>query len=604
MRLCTIFRLATLAHAVAFSPSLAAPLQPRAAVGTLDDVCTAAYAKAHLPANPIGIIIDTNSVTATAVKNYTVQENNDYPAATFDFCKVTLSYSHDAGAAGRIITTQLQFWLPQPSEFNNRWLSTGGGGLAINSGDRSLPGGVMRGAVAGITDGGFGGFDKQVDSTFLRANGTVNWDTVYMFGYQAHHELAVIGKAFTKTFFNMGGTTKLYSYYEGCSEGGREGWSQVQRFGDQFDGAAIGAPAFRYGFQQANHLFQNLVEVNASYFPPPCEFAAIVNATIEFCDPLDGKTDGLVARSDLCKLKFDMKSVIGRPYDCAAVTGGGGGGGGAGGPGGPPPTPTPAQKGTVSAQAVKIATTILGGLKDSSGKQVYFPYQFAAQFVDGATQFDSATQKWKLSISGLGGEWITRFLEHTDTSTLASLDGVTYDTLKQWMTLGTKMYGDSLQTDDADLTPFHTAGGKVIHFHGEADDSIPAASSVRYWESVRSTMYPTKTTAQSSASLQDWYKLFIVPGAVHCGPSMVQPNSLWPQGALDSIIDWVEKGAAPATLAGKVFSGANKGLVEPICAWPFRPLWSGNNSTMKCVQDQASWKSWQYDLKGVLFPVA
>ncbi|KAJ3177915.1 hypothetical protein HDU87_004197 [Geranomyces variabilis] len=169
--------------------------------------------------------------------------------------------------------------------------------------------------------------------------------------------------------------------------------------------AAIGAPAFRYGFQQVNHLFQNLVEKDAGYFPPPCEFAAIVNAAIEFC------------------------------------RGGGGGGGrpgGPGGPGGPPPAPTPAQKGTVSAQALKVATTILGGLKDSSGKQVYIQYQFAAQFVDGATPFHSTTQTWKLSISSLAGEWITRFLQHYN-STLASLDGVTLDTLKQWMILGTKM---------------------------------------------------------------------------------------------------------------------------------------------------------------------
>lgn len=69
-----------------------------------------------------------------------------------------------------------------------------------------------------------------------------------MFGYLAHHELSTIGKAFTKEFFGMN-STKLYSYYQACSEGGREGFSQVQRFGEEWDGAIIGAPALRFSFQ-------------------------------------------------------------------------------------------------------------------------------------------------------------------------------------------------------------------------------------------------------------------------------------------------------------------------------------------------------------------
>jgi tannase len=119
-----------------------------------------------------------------------------------------------------------------------------GGGLAINSGNQSVAGGVIYGAAAGLTDGGFGSFDNQWDSVFPLANGSANWPAIYNCGYLSIHEATVLGKAFTKNFYEIGNATKLYSYYQGCSEGGREGWSQIQRY-TELDGAIVGAPAFQ-----------------------------------------------------------------------------------------------------------------------------------------------------------------------------------------------------------------------------------------------------------------------------------------------------------------------------------------------------------------------
>jgi tannase len=270
---------------------------------------------------------------------------------------------------------------------------------------------------------------QQWDAVFLLANGTINNEALYMFGYQAHHEMSTIGKAFTKNFFSMN-STKLYSYYQACSEGGREGWSQVQRFGDEWDGAIIGAPAFRYGQQQVNHLVQNVVEKTLGYYPPPCEFAKIVNATIDACDAMDGLTDGVVSRSDLCKLNFNINSTIGLPYYCAASAATTGFGKRQF-----PSAATPVQNGTVSAEGVAVAAKILDGLKTTDGKRAYLPYQYAADFDDGATAYDSTTDTWGLSISGLGAEWVVRYLELLDSSSFSgnSFDNVTYDTLRDWM---------------------------------------------------------------------------------------------------------------------------------------------------------------------------
>ncbi|OJD32546.1 tannase [Diplodia corticola] len=558
---------------------------------SLSDVCTTSYAQSALPADDVypGITIDKTSVQAAITANSSVS-SEWYPSAVVDYCNVTFAYSHNGIANDKV---HVSYLVPAPDKFQNRYLSTGGGGLAINSQASFSPSGIIVGAVSGITDGGFGSFSTQWDEVFLLANDTINWQAVYMFGYQAHHELATLGKQFTRNFFSVPASSKLYSYYQGCSEGGREGWSQLQRFADQFDGAAVGAPAFRYGQQQVNHLTSNVIEQTLDYYPPSCELEKIVNLTIAACDPLDGNPDGVIARSDLCALHFDINSTLGAPYSCAATTGSG--------PGGlsrrqMPAAATPAQNGTVSARGVAVASAILSGLHDSAGRQAYFSYQPGTSFVDGATAYDDATETWGLDVSGLGGEWVARFLQLQDASTLSSLANVTYDTLVEWMKLGQARYEDSLQTTFPDLAPLRDAGAKVLHVHGEQDDSIPTASSVRYYESVREIMFPGVGYNESVEELDAFYRLYLVPGAGHCGVNSKQPNGGWPQTTLQTVIEWVEGGVAPATLNGSVG-------IDQICRWPLRPLWSGNGTAFDCVYDQESIDTWKYDLSAFNMPV-
>lgn len=72
---------------------------------------------------------------------------------------------------------------------------------------------MQYGAVAGQTDGGFGVDQTNAISTFLVQNGTIDWQNVYMFGYQAIRELSLLGREFTKNFFQTNGT-KVYTYYQ------------------------------------------------------------------------------------------------------------------------------------------------------------------------------------------------------------------------------------------------------------------------------------------------------------------------------------------------------------------------------------------------------
>lgn len=565
------------------------------ATSSLADVCTSSYVRQAMPSNGTieGIIVNLSSVTANPVYNASSSGQEFFPDATFDYCNVTVSYSHD----GLQDNVNLYYWLPSPSSFQNRYLATGGGGFAINSGTGSLPGGIIYGAVAGSTDGGFGSFNNELTDVILYANGTLNYDALYMFGYRAIGEQTMIGKELAKNFYKT--DEKIYTYYQGCSEGGRDGWSQVQKYPELYDGVIPGAPALRYGQQQVNHLTPNVMEQTMDYYPPPCELSKIVNATIEACDKLDGLEDGVVSRTDLCMLHFNVNSTIGMPYYCAASSGQGGPMGGMGGS----TSSTPAQNGTVSAKGAALVQTMLDGLHDLQGRRAYISYRISAEFSDAQTQYNSDTDSFELSINSQSGPWVTKFLELVDADNLSTLDNVTYDTLRDWMELGWQRYEDVLQTTWPDLSKYKEKGGKILHFHGESDPSIPAGSSVHYYDSVRTIMFPDQSYNASVESMNDFYRLYLIPGAAHCSTNQLQPNGPFPQTNLAVMIDWVENGNAPNRLNATHLGGDYKGQSAEICPWPLRPLWTNNGTTLNCVFDQASLNTWNYKFDAYKLPL-
>ncbi|KAK9447363.1 Tannase/feruloyl esterase [Limtongia smithiae] len=571
-------------------PSMLFWWQVVAGLSSLSEICNSTFITDALPVDAYtGIEIDKTSLIVNQLDNFTVNSGGAY-----NICNITFSYTH----VGRDDTFQVNYWLPDPAAFRNRFLATGGGALMINGGASGPSDGPVYGAVSGRTDGGFGSFftEYDTDGVDLLANGTLNYDTLFSFGYLAIHEMSVLGKALTRSAMQMDATAKLYSYYEGCSEGGREGWSQIQKFGGEWDGAAIGAPALRYSFQQVNHLFSGVAMQTLGYTPMPCELDTIVNATIAACDAFDGRIDGVVSRTDLCKLHFDMSSIIGTAFYCEAEPSY------AGGPEGSPHGAEPAQNGTVSAEAIAVARTILDGLHDLSGKRVYLSYQPSATFADATPQYNDTIDAWAPPVDGVGGLFVARLLQQLELSALPTIEGVTYDTLRDWMVLGYQMFQDTLQVNWPDLTDFYANGGKIVHYHGESDNSIPPASSVRYWDSVRKIMYPGMSLHQSAEALGEWYRLYLVPGAGHCSSNTLQPDGPYPDAPLAAVIAWVEDGIKPVMLNATATSGAYAGE-QPLCAFPLRPLFVDDGETMICEYDPDSLDTWFFDFDSILMPV-
>ncbi|KAI0907166.1 Tannase/feruloyl esterase [Ustulina deusta] len=579
----------------------AAAMAATANAASLAEVCTVENVQAALPANGtlLGIDLIPSSVTASALYNVTGGGGITSGSSTtsLTYCNVTLSYTH-TGKSDKVV---VKYAFPDPAAFKNRFYVAGGGGYSLNS---DATGGIEYGAASGATDAGYDAFSNTYDEVVLYGNGSVNWDATYMFGYQALGEMTTIAKPLTQGFYGVSADTKIYTYYEGCSDGGREGMSQVQRWGNLYDGAITGAPAFRMGQQQVNHVFPATVEHTLDYYPPTCALDKIVNATIAACDPLDGRTDGVIARTDLCKLQFNLSSIVGESYYCAAQTGSSLGFGFDKRAEGSQTSTTPEQNGTVTAQDVAVAQAVYDGLHNSQGERGYLSWQIGSDLSDADPTYNNVTEAWELNIPSTGGAWVTKFVQLLDEDNLADLDNVTYDTLVSWMNAGMVRYLDSLQTTLPDLTEFQSAGGKLLHYHGESDSSVPAASSVHYWQSVRDIMYAGVGADAAADALADWYQLYLIPGAGHCGANSLQPGP-YPADNMQTMIEWVENGVQPARLNATVSSGDYSGEVQQLCMWPTRPLWEGNNASasFSCVSDEASIESWTYTFDAFKVPV-
>ncbi|GAW11889.1 hypothetical protein ANO14919_012420 [Xylariales sp. No.14919] len=567
---------------------------------SLADVCTVKNVQAALPANGtlLGIELIPSSVTASPLYNVTSGGGgmSGGSSSSLTYCNVTLSYTH-TGKGDKVV---VKYAFPEPSVFKNRFYVGGGGGYSLSS---DATGGIGYGAASGATDAGYDAFNYSFDEVVLYGNGSTNWDATYMFGYQALGEMTTIAKPLARGFYGVSDDTKIYTYYEGCSDGGREGMSQVQRWGELYDGVITGAPAFRMSHQQVGHVYPAAVEHTLDYYPPTCALDKIVNATIAACDPLDGRTDGVISRTDLCKLNFDLKSIIGESYYCAAQSGSSlGFGFSKRQADGSQSTTVPEQNGTVTAQDVEVAQAIYDGLHNSKGERAYLSWQIGSDLSDGDPTYNNETDSWELNIPSTGGSWVTKFVQLLDLDNLSDLNNVTYDTLVEWMHIGMVRYLDSLQTTLPDLTDFQSSGGKLLHYHGESDPSIPAASSVHYWQAVRNIMYPKLNDAEAQKALAEWYQFYLVPGAAHCGTNSLQPGP-YPEDNIQTIIDWVENGVQPSRLNATVSSGDYSGEVQRLCQWPTRPLWQKDASSFDCVNDKASIDSWTYTFDAFKVPI-
>lgn len=184
-----------------------------------------------------------------------------------------------------------ELWIPATG-WNGKYLQLGSGGWAgaINAAGLSEP--VKRGYAAAATDDGHQG------------GAGASWaighpEKLIDFGYRAVHETNLQSKAILRELY---GRAPARSYFNGCSDGGREALMEAQRYAEDFDGIIAGAPASDW-----SHLFTGfiwnaraLTETPGSAIPP-AKLPAIQKAVLAECDARDGVKDGLLQDPRACR---------------------------------------------------------------------------------------------------------------------------------------------------------------------------------------------------------------------------------------------------------------------------------------------------------------
>jgi Tannase and feruloyl esterase len=142
----------------------------------------------------------------------------------------------------------IEIWLPSPSAWTTRFRGVGGGGYAGTISWTALAAAVEGGFATASTDTGHSSFAPNNGAggggfALNQPSDTLNTGLIKDFAERSELQLALKGKAVTRAFY---GTGPRFSYWTGCSTGGRQGWIMAQRHPEQYDGLLTGAPAFNW----------------------------------------------------------------------------------------------------------------------------------------------------------------------------------------------------------------------------------------------------------------------------------------------------------------------------------------------------------------------
>ncbi|KAL2112434.1 hypothetical protein VUR80DRAFT_7671 [Thermomyces stellatus] len=458
-------------------------------------------------------------------------------------CAVNVTLTHP-GANDEVT---VWVWLPIDG-WNGRFQGVGGGGWEAGTYSMSTLGkSAMEGYAAASTDGSnIFRENEGLDRELFLEPGVLDLERVEDFAYRGLHELAVVGKAVTSSFY---GTSSFRSYWNGCSQGGRQGFVIAQRYPDDFDGIMANAPALYWpnvgmALAWGRHVLRML-----DYRPPFCVMQAFKLASIEACDALDGVEDGVISDPSACP--FDPESLIGKQADCGLEG-----------------------KKDITAKDAQVAAMIRAGPTSANGTSLWDGFEWGTDYIG---LLPSDLSGVPPSIDIMTDAWIRYFLEKDpdfDVSTLTTIEQFT-----ELFASGYAEWGATFGPDTPDLSRFRDAGGKLISWHGTADQLIAVNGSIRYRKQVEDEM-------GGNERVNDFYKFFVAPGAGHCtgGPGAA------PQDTIKKLEAWVENDEEPEVLSGTMKNLEGDVAERIICPFPLVAQYDGKSdpdsaSSYKCADN-------------------
>lgn len=450
-----------------------------------------------------------------------------YNITGLNVCNVEVMLSHP-GVNDQVL---VQVWLPLQG-WNGRFQGTGGGGWAAGAGSLGLAPAAAQGYAAVTTDAGTSNNVADPSAWALTSAGTVNWGLLTNFASRSLHDMTVVGKAVTTQYY---GKAPSYSYFNGCSTGGRQGLMMAQAYPTDYNGIIAASPAINWPrFIVAMQWPQVIMEQEGT-FPTQCIFNTFTADAISQCDMLDGVKDGIIGDPATCP--FDPYKLVGTTVSC---DGG---------------------QVTITQNMANIVSKTYNGPTNTLGQRLWYGLNIGAPFNGIALTGPGptgATVGYPMPISD---SWIRYYIE---TNPNFNTSTITYPGYTQIFSQSNAEYESIIGTNNPNLSAFNNAGGKMISWHGLADPLIFPNGTLNYYQQVDSMM-------GGVSAVEKFYRLFFAPGANHCGL-----GGPWPQDALSSLVAWVENGKAPQTLPASTVDASGATWTKNLCLYPLVARYNGN----------------------------
>src|SRR5690349_4255526 len=328
-----------------------------------------------------------------------------------------------------LVPPAINIWvgLPTGGQWNGRLQSEGGGGFA---GSVNIPVNSISGGYIGIqTDTGHNGGGGSFGMLTPVPNGAPNVQLQTDFAYRSEHEMAVIGKQLAQAFY---GQQPVFSYWNGCSTGGRQGMRMAQQFPTDYNGILAGAPAFHWDRFQAYQIWPQMVmRIEAGGPISTAKENLATNAAIAACDAIDGVSDGVIGDPRQCSYN---------PVTDATIT---------------KASCTSADNTCLTPGEASAIQKIWGGARNTSGKLLWPGLERGAALngLAGATPFAIAVAQPRY--------WV--YFDPTwDWTTL------TYANYEQFFKDTMRMVNPMMASENPDLSAFHNLGGKLVMWQGWA----------------------------------------------------------------------------------------------------------------------------------------
>jgi feruloyl esterase len=184
-----------------------------------------------------------------------------------------------------------EVWIPSAEGWNRDFEGVGNGGFTGAIQYTELAGALKRGFAAASTDTGHTGSDLAFAAGHPEK--IIDW------GYRAIHIMTESAKLIIRGY---SGALPKHSFFMGCSTGGHQGLSEVQRFPADCDGVVAGDPGnnrvhLNVGFLWA---FAATHDARGNTILPTSKLSLVNTAALAACDEADGIKDGIISDPPGC----------------------------------------------------------------------------------------------------------------------------------------------------------------------------------------------------------------------------------------------------------------------------------------------------------------